>query len=240
MEAYEHDIPTRILVVEDDHDTCRWIEECLGPHHRVTATATGRDALFACRQVPFHLVLLDVRLPDITGIELAHALQEIRPGLPIVIMTAHPMLPYTVEDMVDLNIAGYLAKPLSVAKLVEKVKVVLAQIRQEQRLQMDDLIIDCVARQVMRDGQWLLLSRQEVDVLICLARAGRDGQIVRHEELIQAVWGCDPSPADIGLVRVTISRLRQKLNDDAGRPRYIESVRGAGYRVVQGADREQM
>ncbi|MCB1875189.1 MAG: response regulator transcription factor [Chromatiales bacterium] len=229
---------TRILIVEDEKPIREGLVDVLVYHgFDVDTAADGRDGLKSALSGRFDLILLDLMLPGVDGFEICNRVRASDPEQPIVMLTAKG----TDEDIIrglDLGADDYVCKPFSVAQLVARIKAVLrrSQIGQDDvyRLRLDrDLEIDLRNLEGRRGEEPLRFTRREADVLHYLhANAGRP---VPREELLAKVWGY---PRSLGLetrtVDIHIAKLRRKIEPDPANPRYLLTVRGAGYRLLSG------
>jgi DNA-binding response OmpR family regulator len=221
----------RILVLDDDVDILALIEDCLAPDYDVVTTLTARDALQACRRGHFHLALVDVRLPGGSGLDLVPRFRRIDPYMGVIMMTAYAQMPDAVKAAYDLGVV-YIQKPFAVRDLQAGVRAALERLNPKRWVRLGDLIFDRRSGRAERDGRRLPLTGHECALLLYLI--SRQGQVVCYDELLEVGWGCDPAHAKANLVQLTVSRLRRKLGDDPRAPRYIETVRGVGYRAVRG------
>lgn len=228
---------TRILVVDDDPGISEMVAILLESEgYAVTVCAAGNNVLPIFRAEHPDLVLLDVMLPGLSGVEVAKQLRE-ESDVPIIMMSA-------LTDSVDV-IAGleagaddYVTKPFENAVLLARIKARLR--RQEPEadiLRVADLTIDLRAHQVLRDGEDLRLTPLEFDLLACMAR--KPYQVFSREELLEQVWGYRHQSADTRLVNVHIQRLRSKVEKDPDHPQVVITVRGVGYRAGSVQDSNQ-
>jgi two-component system, OmpR family, response regulator MtrA len=223
----------RILLVEDDPS----IREVtvLGltkAGFEVDAASDGAEALERFRARPPDLVLLDVMLPRVDGLEVARAIRR-DSTVPIVMVTARSD---TIDVVVGLESGAddYLRKPFEMPELVARVRAALRRRRAPEStadLRLGALTIDLAGRTVTRDGRDISLTRTEFDLLAELA--ARPGTVVTRDILLDRVWGYD-FLGDSRLVDVAIGRLRAKVEADPAAPALILTVRGAGYKASAG------
>lgn len=223
--------PRQILVVEDDDDTAEVVTTLLHEAgYRAFAVDRGETALHEIAASSPDLVLLDLNLPDINGIDV---LRQVR---------SHSLLPLIVlsgfardRDKVSALEAGaddYLSKPFSPEELVARVKALLRRInwtpQPETKITVRQLELDIPRRQAFIRGQRLHLTPIEYGLLLTLMRNA--GQIVTHEDLLRGVWN-EEYVNEFSVLRVNISRLRQKIEQNPRHPSYIVTVPGQGYRM---------
>jgi DNA-binding response OmpR family regulator len=221
----------QILIVEDDEDTAEVVCTLLNQAgYTASAVDRGQAALQEISSGSPDLVLLDLNLPDIHGLDVLKQIRE-RSFLPMIVLSG-----YTRErDKVSALEAGaddYLAKPFSPEELVARVKALLRRInwtpQPETKLVVRQLELDIPRRQVYVRGERLHLTPIEYGLLLTLMRNA--GQIVTHDDLLRGVWN-DQYAGDYSVLRVNISRLRQKIELNARHPSYIVTVPGQGYRM---------
>ncbi|HEU5431970.1 MAG TPA: response regulator [Thermomicrobiales bacterium] len=219
----------RILVVDDEPQIRRALRTALTGHgYDVELAETGELALAAIAANPPDLVLLDLVMPGVDGLEV---LRETRgwSSVPIVVLSARGQEQDKVQAL-DLGADDYLTKPFGMAELLARVR---AQLRRrgapaEPIVTAGDVTIDLARRLVTRNGQEVRLTPTEYDLLRCLAVDA--GKVLTHRQLLTRVWGehvADNSPE----LRVYINYLRRKLEDDPARPQLIVTDPGVGYRL---------
>jgi len=223
----------RILVVDDDPDTCSLIMDGLSEEdYSISSCVDGEQALELLQQECFDLVLADIRMPRITGVELLQHIRKMGRNTSVILITAYASLDTAIEAVRN-DASDYLVKPFSLKELRQRVRDALpGDDEPASPLQHDDLRIDIVARRAWVGELEVELTRLEVDVLAWLFR--QRGCTVTWQELLRRVWGfSDPQRDKIGILRSCIRRLRQKLGDNARYPKYIYNRWGEGYRLGQ-------
>ena len=221
----------RVLVVEDDRsvrETATLLLERAGL--RVTAVADGRQALEEVAGHHFDLIVLDVMLPFVDGFEVCRTIRR-DSHVPIVMLTARSDTADVVTGL-ELGADDYLTKPFQAAELLARIRAALRRPTADgsvTSLEVQDLDIDAAGFRVTQSGRAVDLTAMEFRLLLELARSAE--RVVSREELLERVWGYDYL-GDSRLVDMAIKRLRDKLADDAREPRYITTVRGAGYRLA--------
>lgn len=229
-----------ILLVEDEPSLLATIAYTLRREgYRVLDVADGEAALVAAEEEP-DLVVLDVMLPKLDGFEVCRRLRQ-QSAVPILMLTAKTE---EVDRVVGLEIGAddYLTKPFGMRELLARVKALLrrrdllaAEIARREatanpdRLVSGDLEIDLPAHRITKAGARLSLTPKEFDLLVFLVR--HRGHVFSSERLLEHVWGYDYA-ADPRTVPVHVRGLREKLEDNPSQPRYIETVRGVGYRFA--------
>ena len=226
---------THVLVVEDDPEIGRLLRRNLTElGHVVTIAADGATGLaLALREQP-QVVLLDLGLPDLAGLEVLAMLRGVS-SVPVIVITAQDD-DRTVVRALDAGADDYLTKPFGLDQLVARIRAVLRRAEQGRQaaaqVQIGELVIDPAARTVRLAGGPVELSRKEFDLLWALA--ARAGEVVTRRELLTEVWQLPYGGGD-RTVDVHLSWLRRKLGETAARPRYLQTVRGVGIRLVDPA-----
>ena len=222
-----------VLLVEDD-PSIREVAS-LGLEQagfRVTATGDGRDALTRFRQGPFDLVVLDVMLPSLDGLEVCREIRR-ESQMPIVMLSARSELHDVVVGL-ELGADDYVTKPFELPELVARIKAVLRRSTagpSEGAISVAGLEIDPAGFSVRKGGEDVALTATEFRLLLELAR--RPKQVFTRDLLLELVWNYDYL-GDSRLVDVAVQRLRGKIEDDPAQPKLIQTVRGVGYRFGQG------
>lgn len=227
-----------VLVIEDDPDIRHIVRVYLEKAgYRVAVADNGVYGLSLALNSDPLLIVLDWMLPQLDGPQFMQRLRE-RSDVPVIMLTARG----EEEDRLQgfaLGVDDYVVKPFSPRELTARIKAVAARVRQRtpgaRRVEYGDLVIDPQQRSVSLQGQPVALTQREFDVLEFLAQ--HPGRVFPRSELLERIR----DPGEIGVDRVVdvhISNLRAKIEADASRPRYIQTVRGVGYRFgVPGNER---
>lgn len=219
----------KVLIVEDDasvRETTTILLEGVGL--RVTAVDDGKLALETLAQQRFDLILLDVMLPSVDGFEICREVRKTS-QVPIVMLTARAERTDVVAGL-ELGADDYISKPFDGAVLVARVRAALRRRYAEDGvgvMRCGWLEIDVQGFRVSCHDQPVELTSTEFRLLVELAR--HPGRVLSREALLDKVWGYDYL-GDSRLVDMAVKRLRDKLGEDPGEPRYITTIRGAGYR----------
>jgi DNA-binding response OmpR family regulator len=226
--------PSRVLVVDDDPTVSEVVARYLERDgYTVETVADGRTALDRALAEPPDLVVLDLMLPGIDGLEVCRRLRALAP-VPIVILTARGQENDRIVGL-DLGADDYVAKPFSTKELVARVRAVLRRARgplapsgpDAPSVYADgDLEVDVAARQARLAGAVVSLTAREFELLAFLVR--HPGRAFRREELLEGVWGY--RYGDTSTVTVHVRRLREKIEPDPSAPVRIATVWGVGYR----------
>lgn len=223
-----------ILVVDDEQDIRRIIRILLeSSGYQVAEAPNGLAAVEYIRQQPnVDLVLMDIMMPGLNGIEASRAIRE-RCSAPILFLTAKTQ----ERDKLEAYQAGgddYLAKPFSHAELIMKVESLLRRYRVYKgktsgQLLRADVMLDEPGRRVLRGGRPVELTETEFEILCFLA--ARRGSVVSVEQIYEGVWHEKYMPSSTNTVMVHIVNLRKKLEEDPANPRLIRTVWGKGYQI---------
>lgn len=225
----------RILVVEDEHAVARGLEYALTREGlEVLWAASGQRALELARQRDPHLILLDIRLPDISGFDVCRQLRAAGMRQPILMLTA---CDEELDKVLGLELGAddYVVKPYSLRELISRVRALLRRAYGElaaasvgDRLRFGEIELDLERLRVTRSGQPVELTPTEFRLLRYLVTY--PNRPFSREALIEAVWGYDSDVGSDRTVDVHVRHLREKLEDDPGDPRWLVTVRGIGYK----------
>jgi two-component system KDP operon response regulator KdpE len=222
---------TRILIVDDEPKIIRFLTTSLNlAGFETVATATGQEALDAFSAGDIDLIILDLGLPDLDGLDVLRDIRSVS-TVPIVILTARDDELDKVHGL-ELGADDYLTKPFGTQELKARIEAVLRRIRWSPQpsdaaeFRRQDLHVDIQRRRVTIRGKEEHLTPIEYDLLRVLIQ--NSGHVMTHSELLSTVWG-EEYRNDLAILRVNISRLRQKLEEDPRNPYYIITVPGVGY-----------
>lgn len=224
----------RILLVEDEKNVAAFIKKGLEEEaYTVDVAEDGPEGLLMAREANFDLIILDVMLPGMNGIEVCKTLRSRGVMKPILMLTAVGSVERKVEGL-ESGADDYLVKPFAFSELLARVRALLRRAPALFReLSLEDLRVDLLARRVYRAGKEIVLTQKEFSLLDFLLR--NKGRVMSRTQIIENVWGYDYSPGT-NIVEVHIKSLRDKI--DTGFPRkLIHTVRGLGYIMKSGDDR---
>ena len=222
--------PLRVLVVDDEPAITRFLRAGLTSQGYVVAEAAeGRAALDAVRRAAADLIVLDLGLPDIDGLEFIKQARASGSAVPIIVLSSRSDERGKVEAL-DLGADDYVTKPFGIDELLARIRAAQRHRLQEQGerpvFRTGDLSVDLVRRIVTVRGGDVRLSPREYDLLrLLVAHAGK---VLTHKLILREVWGGE---TDIQYLRIYIRALRQKLEEEPERPAYILTETGVGYRL---------
>jgi DNA-binding response OmpR family regulator len=227
----------RLLLIEDDLELANGLVSALAQSWYATdAVHTGRDALAACATTAYQLVILDLGLPDLDGVEVLRRLRRGGTTSPVLILTARDELQDRVIGL-DAGSDDYLSKPFEVAELEARIRALLRRgDPAAATMHLGSLAFEPISRQLSVRGKDFVLTARELDVLELLLRRG--GKIVSKKTIFDSLYSWDKE-ANPAMVEVFVSRLRRKLSD-AGAGVEIRGFRGLGYRLEQVVSRENV
>jgi two-component system KDP operon response regulator KdpE len=222
-----------VLVVEDEVPVLRFLRTTLGAHgYAIVEAISGEEALIQAATRSPDLILLDLGLPDLDGVEVTRRIREWS-VVPIIVLSARGREMDKIEAL-DAGADDYLTKPFAVGELLARIRVALRNAARvsvsasEPVFDAAGLRVDLAARRVFVGDVEVHLTRTEFNLLALLVKNA--GRVVTHRQLLREVWG--PGAVDKAhYVRVYMGQLRHKIEADPARPRYIETETGVGYRL---------
>ena len=229
-------MPEKILVVDDNQIMRSSVVRLLQAEaYDVVEAADGTEALSQYARTSPDLVIMDINMPHMDGIEAVRHLRQFT-GVPILMLSVRGSEPEKVTGL-DIGADDYLSKPFGSSELLARVRALLRRRvhdtlspkPQVLRLGGGDLVIDAVEQRVLRAGQVVHLTPIEARLLFTLAE--RPGEPFTHQQLVDSVWGDDTSGTTQNL-KLYVLYLRRKLEQDPSDPQYVQTVRGAGYMLA--------
>ncbi len=223
----------RILVIDDEQQIRRMLNVALsGYGYTLCEAATGKEGLAAVTAFRPDLIILDLGLPDLDGMEVIGRLRQWT-GVPIIILSVREGETDKISGL-DAGADDYLTKPFSMGELLARIRVAIrhtGKTEDEPVLSFPGLTIDLARRLVLLKEEEVKLTPTEYEILKLLALHA--GRVVTHKQLLRAIWG--PNFQDeTHYLRVYVGQLRRKIEDDPARPRYILTEAGVGYRFISG------
>ncbi len=220
----------RLLIIDDDAELCALLKELLqGDGFDVDIAAEGTTGLERAASGEFNLIILDVMLPGINGLDVLRQLR-VTSGVPVLLLTARGS---DVDRIVGLELGAddYLPKPFHPRELLARLRAILRRTSgtsgsQESKLVVGDVVLDAARRTVTRDGRDVSLTTVEFNVLGALLHAA--GTVMSREDLSRIALGRNPSILDRS-IDVHVSKIRKKLSADIDKPDPIRTLRGVGY-----------
>ncbi len=220
----------RILVVEDERPIAEFVQRGLEAEgYSVTCAYDGEEGLAMAGTGDYALVVLDLLLPKLSGLEVVKGIRERDEALPVIMLTALAETDDIVKGL-DLGASDYLTKPFAFAELLARIRAHLRQPGQVNAasLEVGGINLDFRTREVKRAGRGVKLTAREFELLAYLMR--HPDQVLSRAQILNAVWGYDYDPGT-NVLDVYIGYLRRKLSEDDG-DAPIQTVRSAGYRLV--------
>lgn len=220
-----------LLIIEDDKDLAGITSDMLKNYGYETRIAESCEEAFdILTGSRFHLILMDINLPDGTGFEVCRELRKVS-KVPVIFASARTSEDDKIRGF-DMGGDDYLAKPYSLRELLARVNALIRRTygadNGEVIYRFGKIMVDVGSRVVEKDGQEVKLALKEFDLLVYLC--AHDDQVIRKEELLHEVWGAF-SEAEISTVAVHIRWLREKLEENPANPQFIKTVWGIGYQL---------
>jgi two-component system KDP operon response regulator KdpE len=224
----------RILLIDDESAIRRALRPpLLELGFQVAEASRGEEALQMLRAGSFDVVLLDVNMPGIGGIETLRRIRSFAPRLPVLILTVRDQEEDKVEAL-ELGADDYVTKPFSTRELIARIRTAIRRVQAPARaedapIEIGELHLEPVKRTVTKRGQAVHLTRKEFDILHCLM--SRAGRVITYARLLTAVWGAD-SREEVEYLRTFVRQLRKKIEDDPANPVYLLTDVYVGYRFA--------
>ena len=221
----------RVLVVDDEPQIRRFLRTSLGAHHyAVLEAAGGEEAILKTANERPDVVILDLGLPDVDGLEVITRLREWS-DVPIIVLSVRDREAAKIEAL-DRGADDYVTKPFGMGELLARLRAVLRhrlrQVAEEPVFRSGDLVVDLARRQVTVAGHEVKLAPKEYEILrVLVVHAGK---VLTHQQLLRAVWGRGYEQ-ETHYLRVHIGQLRQKLEPNPAQPQHILTEPGVGYRL---------
>ena len=221
----------RILIIDDETQIRRFLRVALTGHgYDVKDVGTGKEGLEAIAMFGPALVILDLGLPDINGLEVVRQLREWS-KVPVIILSVKEQETDKITAL-DSGADDYVTKPFALGELLARIRAAMRHIAGDEEqpvLQFEDLTIDLVHRRISIDDNEIKLTQTEYELVRNLAINA--GKVMTHRSLLRTVWG--PSyEKEVQYLRVYIGQIRRKLEHDPSRPRHIITEPGVGYRLL--------
>ncbi len=215
-----------ILIIEDDTDLLEGLHfSFAGDGYEVSDAGTKREGLREIRKGGYDLILLDCNLPDGTGFELCREVRQFS-EIPIVMLTARDTEMDEIKAL-ELGVNDYLSKPFSLGILKARIKRILCSRLETEILCSGDISIDKKACKVYKNGDEIILGRQEYRLLLYLTE--NRNHVLSKEQILSYIWDSEGKYVDSNTVSVNISRLRTKIENTPSNPTHIRTVHGVGY-----------
>lgn len=224
----------RILVVDDEPAIRRALRPPLMElGFQVAEASRGEEALQTLRAAPYDVVLLDMNMPGIGGMETLRRIRAFAPRLPVLMLTVRDQEEDKVEAL-DRGADDYITKPFSTRELIARIRSAVRRVRAPARaedapIEIGEVLLDPVKRRVSKRGDVIKLTRKEFDILHCLM--SRAGRVVTYSKLLTAVWGAEYRE-EVEYLRTFVRQLRKKMEDDPSNPIYLLTDVSVGYRFA--------
>lgn len=231
---------TRILLVEDDQSIRDFLKITLeGNNYDLLMAKNGNEGLEILNHEVVHIILLDLGLPDIDGMELLEIIRKTS-AVPIIIITARNHEKEKVTAL-DLGADDYITKPFGTQELLARIRSTMRRtdLYEDEKTTMfmiGDLKIDDEKRQIFMQEKDIHLTPIEYKLLLLLAK--NSGRVLTHDYLMKIVWG--PYVDERQSLRVNMANIRRKIEEDPAQPKYIKTEVGIGYRLIDGTDVHSM
>jgi len=227
----------KILVIEDESSIAKGIKDNLTEEgYEVTVESNGKKGLETAIAKKFDLVLLDIMLPEMNGFDICRAVKAKKLTLPIIMLTAKAKEADKILGL-ELGADDYITKPFSINELLARIKAVMRRVEMHKKAkeaklktyEFGDVELDFVTYEAHRGKKKLKLSKREFDILSYMIK--RKGEVVTRNDLLDVVWGYDVFPTT-RTVDNFIARIRKQVEAKPAKPKYIISMRSAGYKFI--------
>jgi two-component system KDP operon response regulator KdpE len=224
----------RVLIVDDEPAIRRALRPPLVElGFQVAEASRGDEALQVLRGAAYDVVLLDINMPGIGGIETLRRIRGFAPRLPVLMLTVRDQEEDKVEAL-DMGADDYVTKPFSTRELIARVRAAVRRVRAPARpedapIEIGEIRLEPVKRRVSKRGVGVRLTRKEFDILWCLM--SRAGRVVTYSKLLTAVWGAE-CREEVEYLRTFVRQLRKKIEDDPSNPLYLLTDVYVGYRFA--------
>jgi two-component system KDP operon response regulator KdpE len=224
----------RILVVDDEPAIRRALRPPLMElGFQVAEASRGEEALQTLRAAAYDVVLLDMNMPGIGGMETLRRIRAFAPRLPVLMLTVRDQEEDKVEAL-DRGADDYVTKPFSTRELIARIRSAVRRVRAPARaedapIEIGEIHLDPLKRRVSKRGDAVKLTRKEFDILHCLM--SRAGRVVTYSKLLTAVWGAEYRE-EVEYLRTFVRQLRKKIEDDSSNPIYLLTDVSIGYRFA--------
>ncbi|WP_368292812.1 response regulator [Dehalobacter sp. TBBPA1] len=225
-----------LLIVEDDEKICNFISAILSSNdYQIIRTARGKEAVSMAASYSPDLILLDLGLPDMDGVEVLRTIRQWS-GIPIIVVSARGQEREKVEAL-DLGADDYLTKPFGTSELLARIRTgirhsqknVSVSFPESEKMTVGDLEINYQKRLVGMAGKEIHLTPIEYKIIVLLSK--NTGKVLTHDFIMKEIWG--PYTNEIQALRVNMANIRRKLEINPAEPRYILTEVGVGYRMVE-------
>jgi two-component system, OmpR family, KDP operon response regulator KdpE len=224
----------RILVVDDEPAIRRALRPPLVElGFQVAEASRGEEALQVLRATAYDVVLLDINMPGIGGVETLRRIRAFAPRLPVLMLTVRDQEEDKVEAL-DMGADDYVTKPFSTRELIARIRTAVRRVHAPARpedapIEIGEIRLEPVKRRVTKRGAAIRLTRKEFDILWCLM--SRAGRVVTYAKLLTAVWGAE-CREEVEYLRTFVRQLRKKIEDDPSNPLYLLTDVYVGYRFA--------
>ena len=215
----------KILIVEDEKNIIKFLEmELKHEGYQVVSKMDGREGLYEALENDYDLIILDIMLPSMDGIEICKNL-KMEKDTPVIMLTARGEIADKVEGL-QIGADDYMVKPFAIEELLARIQVIFRRnISNNLKIQLKDIIIDKSNRTANKEGEIIALTNKEFELLMCLVES--KNIVLSREKILEKIWGYEHE-VETNVVDVYIRHLRNKLDKDE-KEKYIQTIRTHGY-----------